>query len=126
MGTPGRLWGWRESLSLGFRGWHSRETLGHSSLWFGRSRTFEGDSGVGHSRETLRMGTPGVCWRWALKGVFWGWAFQTVSGVGHSRESRPGEEKSSERGEELSLKSNNPTPETPKTPNAPEAPNPKP
>ena len=72
------------------------------------------DSGVGHARETLAMGTPGSLWGWALQGVsgvgysretlglgwalqgdslwvwgtssFWGWALQEVSGVGHSRE----------------------------------------
>ena len=50
---------------------------------------------VGHSRESVL-----------------GWALQGVSRVGHSGESLgvDGEEKSFGRGEELSLKSNNPTP----------------
>ena len=56
------------------------------------------------------MGTPGRLWGWALQGV---------SEVGHSRQSLgvdrarrrvPGKEKSSGRGEELSVQSNNPTP----------------
>ena len=56
----------------------------------------QGDSGVGHSSETVWLGTSGV-------GRFWGWALQ-------------GEEKSSGRGEELSLSSNNPTPRVGKKP----------
>ena len=55
----------------------------------------QGDSGLGHSRETPGLGTPGSLWGRALQGI--------------SR-SRPGKEKSSGRREELSLKSNNPTP----------------
>ena len=69
-----------------------------------------GDFGLGTpARETLG---------WALQESL-GWALQGVSGLG-TREclglgtgvsrSRPGEEKSSGRGEELSFKSNNPTP----------------
>ena len=43
----------------------------HSWGW-----ALQGDSAVGHSRETLGLGTPGR-----------GWALQGDSGVGHSRES---------------------------------------
>ena len=80
------LWGWALQDTLGFgppgdfAAGHSRETLG-----FGSSR----DSGVGHARDTLELGTPGV---------------------DRARRRVPDEEKSSGRGEELSLKCNNPTP----------------
>ena len=71
------------------RGWALQ---GHSGA--GHSK----HSGVGHSRETLRG--------------HWGWALQVW--VGRSRNTlrvgHPGEEKSSGRGEELRLRSNNPTP----------------
>ena len=89
LGTPARLCGWALWRHSGVG--HSRETLGLGIR----------DSGVGHSKNTLELGTPGTLW------------------VGHSRDERgvdwarrrvPGEEKCSGRGEELSLKSNNPTP----------------
>ena len=68
-----------------------------------------------------------IPWGWALQehsgretlGRLWSWALQGHFGVGHSRDERgvdrarrrvPGEENSSGRGAELSLKSNNPTP----------------
>ena len=101
---------------------HSRETLGktvHSKRLWGWA--LQGDSektlglGIsgnsGHSRETLGLGTPGVS-GWAIRGVLnlCNWAVQGVS------RSRPGEEKSSGRGEELNLKSNNPTPKVGKNP----------
>ena len=70
-----------------------------------------------HPDRDLDLGAPGSLWGWALQGIsgvwhfreslvesLWGWALQGVS------RGRPGEEKSSGRGEELSLKSNNPTP----------------
>ena len=66
----------------------------------GHSGAGHGDNlGVGLLRETLGLGlcTPGRLWGCALQGHF---------GVGHPRD----EEKSSGRGEELSLKSKNPTP----------------
>ena len=74
--------------------------------------------GVGHSRETLGLNL----WGWALQGDsglgrgkrLWGWSFPgsgTPGTLWDSRDERGvGEEKSSGRGEELSLRSNNPTP----------------
>ena len=106
LGTPGSRWGWALQADCGVR--HSRETLGLGTLW-----GWAGHSRVGHSRETLAgLGTPGSLWGWAFQGVYWGWALQGVSGVGHSRESLGVDRarRSSGRGEELSLKSNNPTP----------------
>ena len=39
------------------------------TLWLGHSReALQGDSGVGHSRNTLKLGTPGTVWGWALQG----------------------------------------------------------
>ena len=115
LGTPGRLWDC--ALQGDSRIGHSRETLGLGTpgrLW---GWALQGDSGGGHSRETLGLGTPGRFWGCALQeslgwelqgvgapGIFWGWTLQGVS------KSRPGEEKSSGRGEELSLTSNNPIP----------------
>ena len=52
---------------------HSRDTLG-----LGTPAT-QGHSGVGHSMETLGLGTSGTVWCWALQ---WGWALR---GLGHSR-----------------------------------------
>ena len=69
-------------------------------------------------RKSLGLGTPRVSGL-GTPGSLWGWARQGVSGVdtsvsgdclGLGSLGRPGEEKSSGRGEELSLKSNNPTP----------------
>ena len=80
-------------------------TLALQGLW---GWALQGDSGVGHFRECLGLGTPvktpGSLWGWALSGVsgwalqgLWGWALQEslgwalqrVSGVGvgvgHSR-----------------------------------------
>ena len=125
LGTPGRLWGWhwRETLGLvlgtsgilldtagSFWAWalkHSRETgVGLHVGWAGVA--LQENSGAGHSREwgghcnkTLALRV-GHLWL-GTPGSFWGWALQGASG------SRPGEEMSSGRGEELSLKSNNPT-----------------
>ena len=88
--------------------------MGNSGLQGVSEVALQGDSGVGHSRETLDRSL------WVGHSMeSLGWALQGDSGVGHSRESLgvdrarrrvPGEEKSSGRGEELSLKSNNPTP----------------
>ena len=75
--------------------------------------------GLGHSRQTLGLGTPGVSGLGTPGNLCW--ALRGVSGVGHARESlglalqgvstsRPGKEKSSGRGEELGLKSNSPSP----------------
>ena len=81
------------------------------------------DSGLG-TAETLGLGTP---WGWALQGLgtpttLWGWALQSECGVGHFRETlgfgvghsrdERGVDRARRRvpGEELSLKSNNPTP----------------
>ena len=112
-GTPVTLWGWaiqRETLGSGTPGrlglgtpgdsgaGHSGDTLGwalrqHSGLGLGLGT--QGGSGAGHSRDTLELGTQGQF------------------GVGHSRDERGvdrAKEKSSGRGAELSLKSNNPTP----------------
>ena len=80
-----------------------------------------GDSGAGHSRDTLDsgLGTLGRLWGLGISGRLGGWALQGHCGVGHSRDERgvdrarrrvPSEEKSSGRGPELSVKSNNPTP----------------
>ena len=103
LGTVGRLWGWALLDSWGWAlqagGW-ALGTPGRLCAW-----ALQGDSGAGHS------------------GKFWGWALQGDCGVGHSREtlglgtqgisatrSRPGEEKSSGRGDKSSLKSKSPTP----------------
>ena len=81
MGTPGRLWGWDSGP-------------GRLCSW-----ALQGDSGVGYSKETLGLGIRGK------SGVghsrkLWGWVLQGDFGFGHSGTlSRPGEEKSSERGE---------------------------
>ena len=80
LGTPGRLWGWalRGHSGVG----HSMGTPGHSGLGLGSGAGHsahsevgqrQGDSGVGHSRETLDsrgtvelgrdtlgLGTPGM------------------------------------------------------------------
>ena len=96
-----------DSLGLGtlhgdFGVGHSRETLGLGG-WALRKH-----SGAGHSRETLELGSKNTL-ELGTPGHF---------GVGHrderevdwARRRVPGEEKSSGRGEELSLKSNSPTP----------------
>ena len=126
LGTPGTLWGWalrghsgvgHETLRLGTQGdsgagqsgWarQADSVAGHSTLGW----ALQGHSGVRHSMETLGLGTPETLKSWALQGQF---------GVGHSKDERgvdrarrrvPGEEKNSGRGEELSLKCNNPTPQ---------------
>ena len=76
-----------------------REGLGIPGRLWGWA--LQGDSGVGHSR-SFWVGPFRECLGLCTPGIFWGWALQGVS------RSRPGEKKSSGRGEELSLKSNNP------------------
>ena len=104
--APRKLWGWAvHTLGVGtprrLWAWALRE---HSAL-----RTPAKAVGLGKPGRLWRL--LGTLWGWALQGdsgsgagTLWGWALQ-----GRAR-SRPGEEKSSGRGEELSLKSNNPTP----------------
>ena len=97
--TSGRLWALQDSLEDSW------------SLW------------VAHFMQTLGLGTPGRPWSWAVFGLLGlgtsgSWALQGlgtqgVSEVGHSL----GEEKSSGRGEGLSLKSNGPPPKVEKNAN---------
>ena len=61
LGTSLRLWGWA--------------LQGDSGM---------GDSGTGHSRNTLGLGNVGRVWGWA-SAVLWGWALQEHSRSGHSR-----------------------------------------
>ena len=51
--------------------------------------TLQRHSGVGHSRDTERVGTPGIIWGWSLQrhsgaGIIWGWSLWRHSGVGHT------------------------------------------
>ena len=64
---------------------------------------FQGVSGVGHSRETLKLGTPGVSGL-GTPGVSKGQSGRESLGLGTPgvSRSRPGEEKSSGREKELS------------------------
>ena len=101
LGTPGTPCGWalQEDSGVG----HSRETLGWDLGW----------ARVGHSREILGLGTLERLCGWAgTPGRLWGWALQRHSRVAHSKgtlglglqrcaRSRPGELKSSRRGEEF-------------------------
>ena len=99
LGTPGRLWGWAPRLGLGtpgsLLGWPGLGNSGRLWDWALQHSLGWALQVIGHSRESLKSGTPGSLWGWAVQG---------------GSRSRPGEEKSSGRGEELSLKSNNPTP----------------
>ena len=54
------------------------------------------DSGVGHSRETLGMGTSGTLWGWALQALGLGTLgrLRDERGVDRARRRAPGEEKS--------------------------------
>ena len=105
LGTPGRLWGWRDNLGSGSRGWDPGKSLGwalQGDFGVGHSRAdshwasgvgtpgrlwgtpVSGLGAPGHLRETLGLGSPGRLCGWALqefagvKGVFWGWALQGV------------------------------------------------
>ena len=99
--TPETLWDCRDSalqawaLGMGWAlqgEWALQSSGDRGRLWgcTALRKLGQGDSGVGHSRNTLELGTQGTLRGW------------------HSRDER--EEKSSGRGEKLSLKSNNPTP----------------
>ena len=80
LGTRGRFWGFGAG-NTGHWGWASG--VGHWRLW------------VGH---TLGLGR------------LWGWASGVLWGADLARRRVPGKEKSLGGGEELRLKSNNPTP----------------
>ena len=112
VGTPERLWG--SALDEVSEVGHSRSLwgwalqgdsgVGHSRVSASGSLALQANSAIGHSRETVGLGSPGSREFVGLStpGSLCNWALQGVSG------SRPGEEKSSGRGEELSLKSNTP------------------
>ena len=88
LGTPGTLWGWALQPQGDSGVGRTRQTLGlgaPNTVGLGTPGRLSRDTGVGRSRSGL--GTPETLCGWAL----------------------PGEEKSSGRGEELRLRSNNPT-----------------
>ena len=131
----------RETLGLGDSGvGHSRETLGLGSPrrpWVGSGLGAAGRLCIWALQGDSGLGSPEKLWGWALQGdpgvgtpgvSGLGNSGSLESAIGQSRESLgvdratrrvPGEERSSGRGEELSLKSNNPTPKVGKTKHLP-------
>ena len=79
---------------------HSRETLGLGTLESFWGWALQGNSGVGHARETLGLGQESLntpgLGTPGVSGLGLGWALQGVSGVGHSRES-PGVDRARRR-----------------------------